>query len=62
MCIICVDLAKDKLTPLEARNNLGEMRNSIEKDHRLEVLKLIWKKEEEQEYYNNWNDNSDASD
>tara|TARA_A100001515_G_scaffold3508_1_gene3521 strand:+ start:961 stop:1149 length:189 start_codon:yes stop_codon:yes gene_type:complete len=62
MCIICVDLAKDKLTPLEARNNLGEMRNSIEKDHRLEVLKLIWKKEEEQEYYNEWNDNSDASD
>ena len=62
MCIICVDLAKDKLTPLEARNNLGEMRNSIEKEHRLEVLKLIWKKEEEQEYYNNWNDNSDASD
>ena len=61
MCIICVDLAKDKLTPLEARNNLGEMRNSIEKDHRLEVLKLIWKKEEE-EYYNEWNDNSDASD
>ena len=62
MCIICVDLVKDKLTPLEARNNLGEMRNSIEKEHRLEVLKLIWKKEEEQEYYNNWNDNSDASD
>jgi len=62
MCIICVDLTKDRLTPLEARNNLGEMRDSIEKDHRLEVLKLIWKKEEEEEYYNEWNDNSDASD
>jgi hypothetical protein len=62
MCIICVDLAKDRLTPLEARGNLGEMRNSIEKDHRLEVLKLIWKKEEEEFYYNEWNDNSDASD
>ena len=61
MCIICVDLTKDRLTPLEARNNLGEMRDSIEKDHRLEVLKLIWKKEEE-EYYNEWNNNSDASD
>jgi hypothetical protein len=62
MCIICVELIKDKLTSLEARRNLGEMKNSIEKDHRLEVLKLIWKKEEEQEFYKQWNENSYETD
>ena len=62
MCIICVELIKDKLTSLEARRNLGEMKNSIEKDHRLEVLKLIWKKEEEQELYKQWNENSYETD
>ena len=62
MCIICVELTKDKLTSLEARRNLGEMKNSIEEDHRFEVLKLIWKKEEEQEYYKQWNENSYGTD
>jgi hypothetical protein len=62
MCIICVELVKDKLTSLEARRNLGEMKNSIEEDHRFEVLKLIWKKEEEQEYYKQWNENSYGTD
>ena len=47
MCIICVELAKDKLTPLEARRNLGEMMHVVEKDHRIEVLHAIWKKEDE---------------
>lgn len=62
MCIICVELTKDKLTSLEARRNLGEMKNSIEENHRLEVLKLIWKKEEEQEYYKQWNEDSYETD
>ena len=48
MCVICVELTKDKLTASEARRNLGEMRESIDKDHRMEVLREIWKKEDEE--------------
>jgi hypothetical protein len=49
MCLICVDIQKDKLTSLEARRNLGEIGPTIPKEHKLEVLKLIWEKED-QEY------------
>ena len=49
MCLICVDIQKDKLTSLEARRNLGDIGPSIPKEHKLEVLKLIWEKED-QEY------------
>ena len=48
MCLICVELAKGKLMPMEARRNLGEMIHVIEKDHRLEILQEIWKKEDEE--------------
>ena len=48
MCIICVELEKDKLTSKEARRNLGEFREILEQEHKLEVLKLIWKKEDEE--------------
>lgn len=48
MCIICVELEKDKLTSKEARRNLDEFREILEKEHKLEVLKLIWKKEDEE--------------
>lgn len=47
MCIICIDIQKDKLTWKEARNNLGEVYTKLEKDHILEILKLIWGKEDE---------------
>ena len=52
MCLICVELSKNKLTPLEARRNLGEMMHVIEEEHRMEVLRNIWKAEEEEEYLN----------
>jgi hypothetical protein len=48
MCIICVELEKGKLTSKEARRNLGEFREILEQEHKLEVLKLIWKKEDEE--------------
>ena len=48
MCLICFELSKDKLTPLEARRTLGEMINVVEEDHRIEVLQAIWKKEDEE--------------
>ena len=55
MCLICVELTKEKLTSTEARRNLGEMYVGMQKDHILEVLKKIWKKEdqEDQEYWDN---------
>ena len=48
MCIICVDLTKDKLTYKEARRNLSEVGSTIAPEHRIEVLKLIWKKEDDE--------------
>jgi hypothetical protein len=47
MCLICVELSKNKLTPQEARRNLGEWVNVLDKEHRYEVLRNIWKKEDE---------------
>ena len=48
MCLICVELRKDNLTSAEARKNLGEMRSVIDADHRLEVLRRIWEKEDDE--------------
>lgn len=44
MCMICVDLAKGKITTEEAWNNLQEIIDSIP-DHVLEVSIAIWNKE-----------------
>ena len=41
MCIICVELDKNKLTPWEARRNLTEMVEKIGDEHALEVDKKI---------------------
>ena len=49
MCLICVDLQKDKLTWKEARRNLNETHEQLDKEHVLEVLKLIWEKEDEEQ-------------
>jgi hypothetical protein len=49
MCIICVDIQKNKLTHKEARDNLGEMHKTLDKAHIVEVLKLIWKKQDEED-------------
>jgi len=48
MCLICVELKKDNLTSFEARRNLVEMKSVIDEDHRLEVLRAIWDKEDEE--------------
>jgi len=52
MCLICAELSKNKLTSLEARRNLKEMRQVIKPEHRIEVLKMIWEKEDEE--YIHW--------
>jgi len=42
MCLICVDYEKEKLTLKEAWVNLGEMHNSLDEEHRNEVLEKLW--------------------
>jgi hypothetical protein len=37
MCIICIELAKQAMTPAEARRALGEMRSKLGKEHTAEV-------------------------
>jgi hypothetical protein len=44
MCIICIELEKDKLTISEARRNLGEMWSCLD-EHAEEVDQLINEKE-----------------
>lgn len=41
MCIICVELDKKRLTPWEARRNLGEMVEVIGEEHAREVDQKI---------------------
>mgnify|MGYP003112382190 CR=1 FL=1 len=48
MCLICIDLEREKLTSLEARKNLGEIYTSMEKEHIYEVIKRIWQREDKE--------------
>ncbi len=47
MCIICVELEKDRLTVIEARRNYCEMKPFLG-DHAEEVEKLMLEKEIEE--------------
>lgn len=49
MCLICVDLAKQKLTASEARRALGEMRVSLDAAHIAEVEEKLATAEQEQQ-------------
>ena len=44
MCIICIDLQKDIITPREAWRHLNEMQDSLEEEHVEEVVENIWDK------------------
>jgi len=48
MCLICVDIAKGRLTSMEARSNLKEVYQTMTREHIYEVVKLVWKKEDEE--------------
>jgi len=50
MCLICVDLVKNKLTVAEARSNLEETWTTLDGDHVYEILQLIWQKEDEENF------------
>jgi hypothetical protein len=37
MCLICIELAKQKMTAAEGRRALGEMREALDREHVAEV-------------------------
>lgn len=41
MCIICIELEKNKITPLEAQRSLSEMAFDLDLEHFLEVEEKI---------------------
>ena len=44
MCIICVDLEKEKLTLSEARRNFAEMESTLDTEHREELREKLYPK------------------
>jgi hypothetical protein len=48
MCLICVELAKGKLTTKEARRALGEMAGGMDSAHLSEVKQKLSQAEEQQ--------------
>mgnify|MGYP003115069118 FL=1 len=44
MCIICVDLEKEKLTLSEARRNFREMESTLDPEHREEMREKLYPK------------------
>ena len=46
MCLICIDLDRQKLTSVEARRNLGEVFEKMEEEHIIEVIEKIWVQED----------------
>lgn len=48
MCLICVEFEMSKITISEARKNLAEMSQSLEKEHIEEINKMLLAKELEQ--------------
>ena len=48
MCLICVEFEMSKITISEARRNLAEMSQTLEKEHIEEINKMLLAKELEQ--------------
>jgi hypothetical protein len=48
MCLICIDLDRQKLSSKEARRNLGEVYTTMETKHVYEVIKKIWRQEDKE--------------
>ena len=48
MCLICIDLDRQKLTSVEARRNLGEVFEKMEEEHIIEVIEKIWIQEDKE--------------
>lgn len=48
MCIICVEFEMSRLTIIEARRNLAEMKEVLDEEHVEEIERLLTEKEIEQ--------------
>ena len=48
MCLICIDLDRERLSSKEARRNLGEVYKSMENEHVMQVIRKIWKQEDKE--------------
>lgn len=48
MCLICIEFEMSKITIKEARRNLAEMSETLDKEHVEEINKLLLAKELEQ--------------
>ena len=44
MCILCVEIQANKLTINEAFRNFREMKQDIDEEHQVKVLKLLYEK------------------
>lgn len=51
MCIICVELEKEKLTIEEARRNYSEMAEQIDEEHRWELERKLFPQSIYEEYF-----------
>ena len=51
MCIICVELEKNKLTLEEARRNYGEMIEVIDDEHKKELEEKLFPRSIYEEYF-----------
>lgn len=51
MCIICIELEKSLISPLEARRNLAEIAFDIDLEHFLEVEEKIEKTLEKNQFH-----------
>ena len=49
MCLICVEFQKQRMSPMEARRALGEMRAKIGDEHVKQVEQLLEKAAAEKE-------------
>ncbi len=47
MCLICIDLAKNAMTPAEGRRALGEMRGKLDREHLREVEQKLTEAEQQ---------------
>ena len=50
MCIICIELEKSSISPLDARRHLAEMAFDLELEHFLEVEEKIQEAEEKNNF------------
>tara|TARA_R110002020_G_scaffold66563_2_gene174938 strand:- start:1404 stop:1577 length:174 start_codon:yes stop_codon:yes gene_type:complete len=48
MCLICIEILKEKMTSYEARRALAEFGEALDEEHKIELLKAIWKKEDQE--------------